>query len=221
MELTNTPSFEDWVKHCFDHPVSEPAWHYTDEAVNWEAPREVTLAFMTRLFTASEESLGRFSDGQLNQGFWYLVSGFSSDHMYLLVDEDLPEADRLACVRSLSLLFAGIFSSRCTNAPSHKRNDNALSPLNSVCYMWFDVMPVHPTFGMARKNLDATMLDVLEAILALDSLACQESALHGFGHWTGGDPERIEGIIDAWLRRIPGDHVLRDYARLAARGDVQ
>jgi hypothetical protein len=36
----------------------------------------------------------------------------------------------------------------------------------------------------------------MEHTLWLNSLACQESALHGLGHWQALYPEQVAGIVD-------------------------
>ncbi len=62
---------------------------------------------------------------------------------------------------------------------------------------------------------------VMQRVLALDALACQESALHGLGHWHLRYPAEVEGAIDAFLERRPQlDPRLRQYAFSARRGCV-
>jgi hypothetical protein len=40
--------------------------------------------------------------------------------------------------------------------------------------------------------------------LGLESLACQESALHGLGHWQRDHDPRVNAIIDGFLEANPG-----------------
>jgi hypothetical protein len=57
--------------------------------------------------------------------------------------------------------------------------------------------------------------------LAISHLACQESALHGLGHWKRAHPERVQAIIDAFLAKERGlPDVLRHYAKQARAGHV-
>jgi len=61
----------------------------------------------------------------------------------------------------------------------------------------------------------------MDQTLALDSLACRESALHGLGHWHARYPQGVEQIIDDALGRAqawPPD--LLAYARIARTGCV-
>jgi hypothetical protein len=141
----------------------------------------------------------------------------------LLIDASLPEAARLDCLRAMKHLFAELFFTRCTNLPSHGQDeDAALSPLNAICYMWWDVMPIHgEPNDPRRKTFDMAVLVLLRDILGIGSFACQESALHGLGHWSYYYRVRVRNIIEAYLGDAPENAVLGAYAHLAADGKVQ
>jgi hypothetical protein len=85
--------------------------------------------------------------------------------------------------------------------------------LESLCFMFFD---------MAAIDLgDDTVLDVLEDTLALESAACQRSALHGLGHAHFHVPQDASSIVDRWLQKHPrAPAELRDYALAARTGNV-
>jgi len=223
MDHSAYPSYEAWIAHCFDHPVARDAWYFSPDAPEWDAPAEVTLAYLTRLFSTPLQSVGQFSDAQLNQGFWYLTSNYCSDHMYLLIDSSLPEAARLECLHAMKHLYAELFFTRCTNLPSHgQEHPEALSPLNAICYMWWDVMPIHgEPNDPRRKTFDMAVLALLRETLGLGHFACQESALHGLGHWSYYYRVRVRNIIEQYLGDAPETAVLGDYARLAADGKVK
>jgi hypothetical protein len=58
-------------------------------------------------------------------------------------------------------------------------------------------------------------------ILGLKSLACQESALHGLGHWQRGHDRQVSAIIDSFLAANPEiDTRLIGYANSARCGCV-
>jgi hypothetical protein len=222
MNHTEQPSYEAWIAHCFDHPVTPQAWYLAPDAPEWEAAPEVTLSYLTRLFNTPNDSIGRFSDAQLNQGFWYLLSNSLSDHMYLLVDASLPEQARLDCLHAIKHLFAELFFKRCTNLPSYGQDPATLSPLNGICYMWWDVMPIHGEPNDPRRaKFDAAVLTLLREILGIGSFACQESALHGLGHWSYYYRSQARQIIEHYLDNAPEGAVLDAYARMAADGKVQ
>jgi hypothetical protein len=213
--------FEGWVAHVFDHDVRDPAWYFDLDAPFWDAPAPLTIAYITRLFTDPEPWLARFDDATLNQGFWYLVSNGGSNHMFALTDPSAPLADRIACVRSFTALFEKLMMVRCGAELGHNRKTVG-NPLNVACYMWWDIIPFFAApDNPAQRELDAAALGVMAEILALDSVACRESALHGLGHWCSRYPERVHAIIDAALasaREWPND--LLTYARSARGGCV-
>lgn len=211
-------SFEEWIDHCFDRPVFETAWYFTSDEPGLELAQATTLAYLTRLFLTSKPSLARFTDEQVSQGLWYIISNTGSDHMYTLVEEELPEADRIVCLRAIAHVYADLFSERCSNCIA---NAPEAGVLNGICYMWFDIMPIHPTYGATRRNFDAAAYEVFQSILALDSIACQEAALHALGHWADGDAGSVCRIIGEHLARMPDEYILRQYALDAKVGNVQ
>lgn len=223
MTHTELPSYESWIAHCFDHPVASRAWHLAADAPEWNGPAHLTLAYLTRLFNSPVESVGHCTDEQLNQGFWYLASSSFSDHMYVLVDASLPEAARVACLAAMKNLFAALFATRCSQLLSHgTAAANGLSALNNICFMWWEALPLHGEPNDPRRiKLDQAVLAVLRETLALGSLACQESALHGLGRWSYYYRAKVRPIIEHYLVDAPADEALRLYARRAAEGQVQ
>ena len=72
-----------------------------------------------------------------------------------------------------------------------------------------------------RRALHLAALETMASILRFDSLACQESALHGPGHWHNAFPKRIESLIDDFLRTHPDARPqLLAYARSARCGCI-
>jgi len=213
--------FEAWVRHVFDHEVGDPAWYFSIDADIWDAPHSLSAAYMTRLFEDPLPQLAAYTDAQLNQGFWYLVSNGGSIHMFALLDEAVPLGDRIRCVRAIYPLFASLFAARCTPHLSHQ-DEPGSSPLNSACYMWWDLIPVVPKPGdWARAAFDLAVLEVMERTLSLDSPACQESALHGLGHWASDYPVHVEAIVGRYLKAHSAlREDLRRYAQRARKGAV-
>jgi hypothetical protein len=64
-------SFKEWVKHVFDHPVTDPAWHFDINSEWWDSSSEEAMHYMTQLFENDGAILAPYSDAQLNQGLWY------------------------------------------------------------------------------------------------------------------------------------------------------
>ena len=81
--------------------------------------------------------------------------------------------------------------------------------------MWWD-------FDCWYSAPSSALLTVMRSTLDIDNVACQESALHGPGHWYDRQhPEEVERIIDEFLGR--GQNLrseLRQYAQAARAGLV-
>ena len=220
MRLTDI-SFAGWVAHVFNHDVRSPEWYFDPDSAYWDGSPDLTVAYLTRLFENPGPYLQPYSNEQLNQGFWYLVSNSGSTHMFALLDEQVPQEARIRCVRAFYPLFEKIFAKFCSPHLSHLDEPGA-NPLNTVCYMWWDIMPI---FGMpdeqARREFDREILAVMERILRIDSPACRESALHGLGHWQIYYPDRVHQIVDHFIAGYPGIRAdLLNYAKQARAGCV-
>ena len=221
--MSDTQTLTNWIGHVFDHPVNDqaPAWYWSIYAPVWEGSPEQTAVFIAETFERSGELLARFNDAQLNQGFWYLVSGSCSDFTFALVEPDIPLAIRLRALRAFIPLFEQVMAARCSPHLSHL-DEQPANPLNSACYMWWDILPIcgQPE-NPERAEFDAEVLRVISRILSIPHDACRESALHGVGEWHCFYPEG-ESIVDDWLARTPNlrPELLR-YAQNAKVGCVQ
>jgi hypothetical protein len=191
-------TFEQWIAYAFDHPVDElkNAWYWNMDADEWMEVPEDVIRFLTQAFENAAEVFQPYTDAQLNQGLWFIASNACSNHMFALMDESVPWSARQRCIYSIHQLYEQCFAKRCTPHLSHIDEPGA-GPLNMVCYMWWDIIPIHgnPT-DPARKEFDQTILQVMDSTLQLDSIACRESALHGLGHWQHEYPEQIGEIIN-------------------------
>lgn len=214
-------AFEDWLDFLFDHPITDPEWYWTEDADSWDGSPTETVQHLTRTFRESGTALLKYSDAQLNQGLWYLASNSCSEVAYSLLDERVAWDLRKGCIETIGDLFAQCFSLRCSNHLSHLDEPGA-NPLNSICYMWWDVLPIHgKPDDPSRKETDETFLRVMERILELPSDACREAALHGLGEWQCYYPGQVHDIVYRfiWKNRHIRDS-LRNYAYAAQHGDV-
>jgi hypothetical protein len=130
-------------------------------------------------------------------------------------------SDRLRAISAIYSLFDQLFQPRCAPILLHVDEEGA-KPLNSNCYMWWDSFPsVASPDDPHRLILHDAVLAVMEKILTLDSIACQESALHGLGHWQRDHPRLVESIVDRFLQsNTAPDYRLVAYAQAARRGCV-
>ncbi len=213
--------FDEWLEFVFEHPVTKPAWHWNDDADEWGGKPVETVGHLKKMLLESGACLKSFSDDQLNQGFWYLISGACSETGRCLTDESVPPDSRKSCILAIENLFRDCFMVRCSNHLSHL-DEHGANPLNSICYMWWDVLPVCGcSEDTGRRETDSLFLGVMERTLKLESEACRESALHGLGEWHCFYPEKVQKIIEdfIWSNRKIRDS-LRNYAYAAMHGDV-
>jgi hypothetical protein len=217
-------SYEDWIEHAFSHEVRRHGnpWFFDDDPPWWHPTPAVAVAYLTRLFFSSEASLAFFSDAQIAQGLTYLVSTSASGDSGWLYSRTVPVAARLACVEAIHELFANLFAPRCAPALGHLSEPGAEAPLNIVCYMWWDEFPCLALPDDAdHRSLHEAALSVMRRILHLDSIACQEAALHGLGHWARGHPSLVGSVVDEFLVAHPAARSqLITYARSARCGCV-
>ena len=222
MRLTDL-SYEDWLEHAFGHEVriGRNPWFFDDDVDWWTPPSRIWVAYLTRLFENPETVMNSFADSQIAQGLTYLVDiGAVGDDGHL-ADPGVPLDERLRFIRSNITLFERLFATRCTPYLSH-RDEAGVGVLNGRCYMWWDTFP---SIGLdGDPHLDAMRAAALAAmadILKLDSVACQESALHGLGHWQMLEPDGVAPIIDAFAAANPGMRPeLAAYARSARSGCI-
>ncbi len=213
-------SFDEWVRHMFDHPVAEPAWYWDTDADCAEVEPARVITYTGNLFERAGELLAPYSDAQADQGLWLLI-GQGSSPLYALTEASIPLEQRLHCIRSISTVFEQCFVPRCTAHLSHL-DEPGTGVLNSVCYMWWDIFPLcgEPK-DTARHEIDEACLSVMETTLQLPSIACQESALHGLGHWGLSYEGRCQSIISAFMQRHEDlRRELREYAAQARQANV-
>lgn len=76
------PDLRSWIDYVFDHPVSDPAWHWAPEAARLTLTPTREAELYAETFERSEEMLQRFSSAQVDQGLDYLTSNMCSSHMF-------------------------------------------------------------------------------------------------------------------------------------------
>jgi hypothetical protein len=183
-----------------------------------DLPPDEALRLMGRIFTNCGTLLLPFTDAQIADGLVFLGASGESEWMYYIYDPAINQQIRLGCIRSIAMLYRDCFARRCSNKIA--RLDSKIDRLNAVCFMWWDVFPGSgaPTTTDAEV-IESELIAVMTNALEIEHATCQESALHGLGHW--GDEERVPAIIDDWLARHPDlSPELVTYARAARNRNV-
>ncbi len=215
------PRYQEWLTHVFDHPVLEEEWYWNISAAEFEGTGTEIVELMEWTFRHSGTDLLRFTDAQVNQALWYLTDSSCSDFGGHLIFPAVPLAARLAAIDSITVLFRDCFQRRCDPVLSHL-SQPCESALNPVCYMFWDLASLN---WLEDKEENREMVDasfaVLAAILAMDHPACQEAAIHGYGHFQYTFPVRVETTLAAYLETDIPLPELRRYAENASTGYIQ
>ena|SRR5579871_6260669 len=145
--------------------------------------------------------------------------------MAALQGDAVPVSDRLRCIDAMAVLFKDCFAARCSPHLGHLDEPGA-NPLNDICYMWWDILPLHGLEHHYPQRPDSAAIDrrilsVMAQGLSLNSDACLESSLHGLDHWRPYYGKEVKQIIDNFIKAKPRLRPeLRTYALTARRGYV-
>lgn len=212
--------YEEWISFLFDHPVTNPEWHWAGDAPTFDASEEDYAVLIEQTFGHSGRDLTRFSDAQVNQGINFLASTACSDYMFSLKDSKVPIETRLSAIGSIFVLYRDCFQARCTETLSHLDHVER-SALNSMCYMFWDINALGCLEGTDDEGrLADCVFSVLADTLRLPHLACQEAAIHGYGEFSCFYPERVEEAMDEFVATEIPSAALRAYAENARIGYI-
>jgi hypothetical protein len=191
-------TFDEFVEFQFGHAVGAHPWQASTDSDWWEPEPRTGIAYLTRLFAEGAAVLEWYHDDQIAQGLTGLVNTMAVGDQPWMRDPVTPAEERAAVWSAIADFFRDVLAPRCAAQLGHVAAEPP-APLNTATYMWWESFP-----GFAnpddphRALVDDAELAALERILALDSVACQEAALHGLGHWVRREP-RCEAIIDRYL----------------------
>jgi hypothetical protein len=222
MRLQNL-TFNDWLEHSFGREVRfhQAPWYFDPDHDWWDPLPTEAVSHLTRLFEDPDPPLQGFANSQIAQGLTYLVDTSASGDYGWLCSTEVAVKDRVRCVKSVATLFTKLFEPRCSTSLSHLNEADA-GTLNYVCYMWWDAFPsLARADDPHRPTIHKSALHTMDRILNLNSIACQESALHGLGHWQRHYNEMVTQIIDRFCEtHSKTDPRLLAYAQSARSGCV-
>lgn len=194
---------------------------FNNPAFEIRFPGDVSAAesveFLAHLFENPATNLSGLSRSGIAKGLQYLIQPCGSEMPLALFESSVPLDTRLACCAGVENIFKQIFAVHCKPALIHMSETD--DEVNISCFMWWENFPtffhLHTPEGDA---LQAQCEEVMRRILTIDSLACQESVIHGFGHLLEDRPEVAETALnDCFLNAAlaPG---LREYAQSMLTG---
>jgi hypothetical protein len=216
--------FDTWVKQLFEE---EEQGGYLSHVLNSSLARgadvplehaTVALGYVTRLFEEGAWVLADYRTWLIGRGLDSLLvsSGSAFEDMLVADDERISWDERARCIRAVYTFFADVLAPRLDGQPERPPEQY---PLWGTCFMWWgEYWPLCLADAVARRETLATV----ERILSLDSRPCQESCLHGLGHWHLHWPDEVEPIVDRFLASHPKlPRPVREYAEQARCGAVQ
>ncbi|BAW95367.1 hypothetical protein NIES970_02720 [[Synechococcus] sp. NIES-970] len=202
-------TYADWKLDLLTYDTDTSS----DNSLIWAIDAPQTYRYTAQFFAEANGLLNEISPEELNKIFWFLshdVLNVQPEHY-----PDLPIwQDYLGAIK---ILFRDLFNIHCAPVLGH-RDEQPTTPLNSACYMWWDILPVWHSDENCRFAIQSLCLEVMTFCLSLGNLACKESALHGLGHWYHFAPREVERIIQEGDRHIPPP--LKNYAKSAQCGCV-
>jgi hypothetical protein len=213
------PRYQEWLKHIFDHEDRGhllPEWYRDEDAPSFEASDEEMTELISQTFLNAGKDLTRYTDKQVDQGIWYFVSMSGSNFLHSIQSSVAPLKKRLEVINNIFHLYSDCFAERCAETLGNLSEEG--SPLNSSCYMFWDISSL--TVCEAQEIQDA-VLNVLEKILTIEHRACRESAFHGLSEMFYSRREAAQEIIDRFLSKTKLDDKLLAYALNAREGNVQ
>jgi hypothetical protein len=193
--------FDQWLAYLFDHEVTKEPWYWNELNPIFLPPAQF-IDYGTRLFLNSGQSLAQYSDGQVNHGLWRLISNNFSDEIFALRNEKVPRSDRLNFLHAIYTLNKDCFSVRCAPHLSHLDKTGTpdfVSPLNSICYMWWDIFVIYGERNPSIEELNDACISVMDQCLQLPNIAVKEGALHGLDHFSLYYPETCRQIISEFV----------------------
>lgn len=215
------PRYQDWLSYVFDHPVEEPAWHFSPNAPEFQASDEDSVELLAALFQRAGKDLLVYSDGQVNQGLHFLASPACSGFMFALRDSDVALPRRLEAIRSIFTLYQDCFATRCSQTLSHLDEPWASkqspkeprgSDLNPICYSFWCICPLtYLEQARDRQALEEAVFSVLARILRIPHRACQEGALMGLLEMVSACEDRVRQVVQDFLPEACLDPSLRRF----------
>lgn len=194
---------------------------FNNPAFEIRFPGDVSAAesveFLAHLFENPATNLSGLSRSEIAKGLQYLIQPCGSEMPLALFESSVPLDTRLACCAGVENIFKQIFAVHCKPALIHMSETD--DEVNISCFMWWENFPtffhLHTPEGDA---LQAKCEEVMRHILTIDSLACQESVIHGFGHLLEDRPEVAETALNGCVLNATLAPELREYSRSMLTG---
>ncbi len=205
-------NFQSWVHSVFKEPVLQ------------EIQPGLLIEYITLLFNESDNYLVQYSDSEVADGLHSILSPSGFGYIGVMMSDTVSLGLKLDCLSAMVTLFQSFFSIKCGDKLMCCTKDSIDNPLSKTCFMWWDIALIYPAKYTCDwgSEFNESVIGAMDSILEIDSLACQESALHGLGHWESEETAfTIKKIVDRYIinKNVSGE--LLNYARNAKAGMIQ
>lgn len=195
-------AYRAWLKLTFEGTIST-GWQHGDSPMDdypddWRAYEERCF-LLGALCQRAGEDLASYSDQAAGYGLYFTFSNASSSTSEALTEQTVERDLRVAAIRSLPILYRDFFAVRF---PTGQWEDRP-GPLADCLYMLWDMAAFGYDLTIEQmSDIGEDLLDVLADILAIENVACTQSALHGLNHMVPKSA-RASKVIDEWLTAHP------------------
>jgi hypothetical protein len=210
----------EFTQYLYDRPIEGIEWYFDDGHEDLDLPKSQLVQLATWAFENAGLAAKQFKEKQVCMGLRYLINPSCGPIPYLYLDTSVEFAVRSSAIHGMQQVFRNLFARMDNGCGVYRGSGGVPLSYRETCYMWWDMFPRH---GVPRRSdledIDAVICQTMSSILNIDNVACQESALHGLGHWFSSRPDEVVGAIESFLPHAPPE--LRDYAIQAMQGRVQ
>lgn len=170
-----------------------------DTDYDWEITDELLIQHATKLFLKPDFLFDEYTLEQIEQGFRFIP--IVGDLELVVWDKKVALSIRQECIVSMVNLFERVFMK---------------NSLGDVTFMWWDSFRSFE--DEPEWEIREVIFNSLTKIIKMDSVICQNSALHGFGHLEHNGKKKV---IEQFLETHPSiDADTREYALAAIEGKV-
>jgi len=213
-------NISEFIKYLFDRPVGDTEWYFCDEHEDPFVAKDILVRLAGEVFKGIAKIARLFNEKQVCMGLQYLINPSCGSISYLYLDSSIDFDLRKNAIMSMEIVFRDVFSHISAKHGLYQDTQDTILSYRRVCYMWWDMFPRH---GIPRQpsmeKTDDVICQAIYSILKIDSLACQESALHGLGHWYFSRPDEIMSVVQSFLPNAPVE--LKRYAMDVVQGLAQ
>lgn len=210
----------EFTKYLFERPADGLEWYFRDDHEDPSLPKNLLVGLAADIFRGVAKIGSQFSERQVCMGLRYLVNPSCGPVAYLYLDASIDFGMREQAISNMQFVFSDLFARKLDKVGVYRGHSGVPMGYGETCYMWWDMFPRH---GVPRQvdmeRIDSVICQTIGSILDINVLACQESALHGLGHWFSSRPDEVEAVVKSFLPRVPS--ALRQYAFEAMQGMVQ